>query len=171
MVVVYCSGNNNVSVERPVCQFGAHVGCSRTRVGMLNDDNRNTKYYEAIKNVSNLHIISCHEIKLVLYVIHHFWKCAINCGVFFLTIGSTLLSGFMCWDDVLLSWSWTRRVFYNVECFDKLTCWRGIQCSGVVRLDLEGSCIKFYVVLTWWIQQLSYVEPELVVCIMWFDVF
>ena len=35
----------------PVCECGAHLSCSRLRLGMLNDPERNEKYVNYLKQV------------------------------------------------------------------------------------------------------------------------
>ena len=45
------NSSSNVEVNSPAHVFGAHTLCGRTRVGMMNDPQRNQKYCQALSKV------------------------------------------------------------------------------------------------------------------------
>ena len=48
------SSPSSVSIERPVCTCDVHTACSRTRIGLYNDEVRSSLYLTALKKVSCL---------------------------------------------------------------------------------------------------------------------
>lgn len=43
----------NLKIEQPLCNCGSHMGYSRSRIGQLNDEKINRKYFAALENLIN----------------------------------------------------------------------------------------------------------------------